>query len=80
MSYRKEEIIKMSIKSPNSDTIYDSVNDLNIITETIREAEVHGLTVEVIWSAMTYLQRSKGFPCRVAIEEACEFGLNEWIK
>lgn len=59
----------------NTDTI---AGDFSSILNMIENKDVvsHNLAVEVIWSAMYYLKQNQ----KATIEEACEYGINEWIK
>lgn len=59
--------------------IYNVQDELEVISKTIKNAKIDkktDLTIEVIWSAMNYLKENK----KATIEEACVYGLSEWIK
>lgn len=45
------------------------------IANAIKEAQEHGLTIEVMWSALKHLEQDDN-----KIRDALNYGLNEWIK
>jgi hypothetical protein len=67
--------LKSKDKHPEG-TVYHHENDLKAISEAIKQGDKHSLTVEIIWSAMIYL---KSHP-KESIEDAMDYGINEWIK
>jgi len=50
--------------------------EFSCINNLITVSSKFDLTVECIWSAMRYLQDQE----HATIEDACNYGLNEWIK
>jgi hypothetical protein len=49
---------------------------MRAITGLLTASLPYKLTAECIWSAMRYLQNNKD----ATIEDACNYGINEWIK
>ena len=53
----------------------ENENSLNLINNYLLQSDRYGLTAEVIYSALKYMQENNS-----TIEIAMRHGLNEWIK
>ena len=59
-----------------NNTVYDRERDLESIGLALSEKDTCGLQVEVLWSAMCYLQDHPG----ATITAAINYGFGEWVK
>jgi hypothetical protein len=50
--------------------------ELDSITQVLKYGDEHGLSVEIIWSAMNAIKDNP----KLAISEALNIGAGEWIK
>jgi hypothetical protein len=67
------------IDTENETNFYDQQDiEFDSIVNMLYESSIQhpNLKAEVIWSAMRFLQNNSN----KTIKEACEYGLNEWLK
>ena len=52
------------------------MKDLEIIKEVLKESAIHGLQIEVVYSALKFMKQQP----ELTISEAIQFALNDWVK